>query len=160
MMFSPPYKPFFSVFGVFMVFGVLSTGCTETSSPQATADRNVTATYQTRGEVSSLPDADKPTSGLFIRHEAIPEFKNQDGEVEGMDTMTMPFPTDDGVDLAPLSVGDKVEVTFEVFTQGGVRGYAATQIDKLPADTELDFSRLEAAGHDHDHHGHNHHHDH
>ncbi|MEM9916119.1 MAG: hypothetical protein AAF911_14280, partial [Planctomycetota bacterium] len=76
--------------------------------------------------------------------------------------MVMPFPIGEAVQLEQFAVGDKVQVTFEVFTESGILGYAATELAELPAETELDFSKLERpeggqAGHDHHGHSHDHH---
>ena len=141
------------------VAGIWSTGCSEAAPESAESQRVVTATYDTRGEITALPTADQPTSSLLIRHEAIPEFVDESGETVGMNTMTMPFPIAESINLGEFAVGDKVAVTFEVFTESGIRGYAASELTKLPADTELDYSELEMPGGDHaghDHHGHNH----
>jgi len=96
--------------------------------------------YEVRGRVTALPDPADPLSNLRIRHEPVPSFVSIDGEVVGMDSMNMPFPVADGVDLAGLAVGDKVWMTFEVDWDGEVP-YQATKIDKLPADVELVFDR-------------------
>lgn len=141
---------------------VFSTGCSE-KPPQAAASAEVhTAMYEVRGVITSLPDANNPTTSLNIKHEAIPDFVDARGKTVGMDTMTMPFPPADGLDLAPFAVGDKVEVTFEVTWGPGQNGWQATIINPLPTDAELDFTKIatpqdDHAGHDHgDHSGHQH----
>ncbi|MDX2115667.1 MAG: copper-binding protein [Planctomycetota bacterium] len=100
--------------------------------------------YVVRAVVVSLPDAANPASEFQARHEAIPNFVGQDGEL-GMDTMVMPFPLADGLDLSAFQTGDKVELTFEVdFDAAAQRllGYRATAVKPLPAETELDFTPL------------------
>lgn len=112
--------------------------------------------YTVRGEVTALPGDD---SDLMVRHEAIPEFVRPDGTL-GMDTMIMPFWPPAGVsledarvhelDLDDIAVGDKVTLTFEVMHDeetGALKGYYATKVEKLPADTVLDFSHLDASEH-------------
>jgi len=137
---------------------LFSTGCSENPAPATDSVEVRTAVYEVRGEITSLPDADNPATSLNIKHEAIPDFVDAQGETVGMDVMTMPFPPADGLDLSPFSVGDKVEVAFEVTWGPGQNGWEATAIKPLPADTKLDFTPS-AKPHD-DHSGHDHDHDH
>jgi len=94
--------------------------------------------YQTRGVVRQLPDARAPGSSLMIRHETIAEFEDEDGEVVGMESMTMPFAVADEALLDGVAVGDKVAVTFAVHWQGG-DPLRITALEKLPPGTTLDF---------------------
>jgi len=96
--------------------------------------------YTVRGEVVALPGGGGPTDHLRIRHESIPSFVGFDGNVVGMASMTMPFPTADDVDLSGLAPGDKIEFTLVVRWEGSP-GYQITEIHKLPPDTVLDFDR-------------------
>ena len=100
--------------------------------------------YEVRGQVTALPDPADPLSDLRVRHEAVAHFVGIEGEAVGMDSMNMPFPVADGVDLAGLAVGDKVRLTFEVDWQGDVP-YRATKIERLPADAELTFGKARPA---------------
>jgi hypothetical protein len=90
----------------------------------------------------------------MVHHEAIPEFVRPDGTL-GMDTMTMAFWPPAGVpleearvqelDLSGIEIGDKISLTFEVVQDaetGSMKGYYATKVEKLPSETELDFSHL------------------
>ena len=61
--------------------------------------------YTVRGEVVAVPGGGGPTDQLRIRHEPIPDFVGFDGDVVGMSSMTMPFPTADSVDLAVAGAG-------------------------------------------------------
>lgn len=116
------------------------------SEPANNPDSPVEFSYTVRGQIVSLPSADRPFEDLQIHHEAVPDFKDRDGNVtvsasgtRGMKAMTMPFPVAEGVSLDGIAVGDKVEFTF-VYTWGGESsGYEITEIKKLPADTELNF---------------------
>lgn len=156
---------FFIPLCTLLIASMLSTGCSD-EPPQAPAEADLsTATYQVRGEIMSLPGADKSLSSLNIRHEAIPDFVDGQGKTVGMDAMNMPFPLADGLDLSDFSVGDKVQVTFEVTWGGQHNGWEATALSPLPADTELDFTtparpQDEHAGHDHSGHDHSTHDDH
>ena len=79
---------------------------------------SVTDTYQVRGQIVSLPVAGDPASGLRIHHEPIPTFVGDDGQMVGMDAMTMGFTPATGVSLDGLEEGDK----GGVYAAGGLRG--------------------------------------
>lgn len=96
--------------------------------------------YEIRGIVRQLPSARSPGSTLQIRHEAIPDFVKADGEVVGMQSMTMPFAVADEALLAGLDVGDKVAATIEVRWQGK-DPLRITALEKLPPETVLGFER-------------------
>ena len=68
--------------------------------------------YEVGGVITRLPSG--PGTELMIRHDAIPGFVNSAGEVIGMNSMTMGFPTDDGLDLSGFAPGDSVGFRFEV----------------------------------------------
>lgn len=126
------------------------------------------------GRISALPIEGDPSSQLRIYHEHIPTFRTKQGTVfvnsagvPGMNAMDMEFPPAEGVSLDGFAIGDKVRFSFDV-NWGGERAWEVTQIEKLDADTEIDFSvkptpkelleELKDAGvHDHDDHsGHDH----
>ncbi len=94
--------------------------------------------YRVRGVVRQLPPADRPGGEIHVRHEAIPEFKDADGEVVGMEPMTMPFPLADPELLAGLEVGDKIEMEFEVRWHGDYP-LRVTAIAELPPETPLEL---------------------
>jgi Cu/Ag efflux protein CusF len=117
-------------------------GAGETAAPAAAepaaAPSGPVQTYQVRGEIAGLPDPNDPSKEFLIHHEAIGRFTGIDGDVVGMDSMTMPFPLAEGLSLAGLAVGDKVRFTLEVEWDGDPP-YRITRIDKLPPDSALDF---------------------
>jgi hypothetical protein len=86
--------------------------------------------------VTRLPSAAEPA--LYVRHEAVPGFVDMDGEVVGMDSMTMPFPLAEGVGLEGVAPGDRVRFTLEVEWEGDPP-YRITRIEELAAGTELDL---------------------
>jgi Cu/Ag efflux protein CusF len=92
--------------------------------------------YEVRGEVTRLPSP--PADALYLRHEAIAGFVGIDGEVVGMDSMTMPFPVGEGVELDGVEVGDKVGFTLEVEWEGDPP-YRITGVEELGAETVLDL---------------------
>lgn len=92
--------------------------------------------YETRGQVTALPDPADPLTNLRIRHEPIHDFVSIDGEVVGMNSMNMPFPVAEGVGLEGIEVGDPVSFTLEVDWDGDP-AYQVTRIEALPEGTEL-----------------------
>ncbi len=123
------------------------------AAPQSQPDAHANAPHPDlytgiRGQITELPVAGDPSRELKIHHEQIEEFKTKDGTVNvsaagvrGMGSMTMPFPTAADLSLEGLSVGDKIEFDFAV-NWGGTTGasWEVTRIEKLPADTEIDFT--------------------
>ncbi len=88
-------------------------------------------TYAVRGIIRTMPTPERPLEGFSLTHEAIPDFVNAEGEMVGMSAMTMPFPRAEGLDLADLSVGDKVEAWFAVWRNGGAMEYRTFKLIKL-----------------------------
>lgn len=150
---TPFSKPLAAFLGIAVVALTFSTGCSE-GEDQAQAR---VSTYEVRGIIEALSAAGPPPSDMMIRHEAIPHFVNQHGVEVGMKTMSMPFPATETLDLSNLNPGDKVKFTFDV-TWGGIdSGWVLTEIERLPADTELNLGGPDAGSHDHsDHSGHDH----
>lgn len=106
----------------------------------------ITNAYKVRGIIESLPEAGKPASELMIRHEAINDFVDGQGAVVGMNAMTMPFPKlAPDVTLDGFAVGDKIAFEFSNTWSGPENarrpGWTITSISKLPADTELVFTK-------------------
>lgn len=100
--------------------------------------------YTVRGVVVVVPSADNPAAEFQVRHEAMPHFVGQDGEL-GMDTMTMPFPLAEGLSLDAVKPGDKIELSFEVdfdTRSKQLMGYRATAVTLLPPETTLDFTSM------------------
>ena len=135
---------------------VLSLGACGGSSSESTES----ASYTTRGIVRQLGDG--PSQELFIHHEAIPSFVNIDGEVQGMDSMAMPFPVDEAALPGDLQVGDKVSFEFEVNWTGSPP-MRLLSLEKLPPETLLAFEMPQSSDSPSDSsegHGHHGNHDH
>lgn len=90
--------------------------------------------YQTRGVITEFG-----TEVLKIHHEAIDDFVWPDRSRVGMNAMVMDFPLGPGVSSAGLTTGDKVDVTFAVWTQPMLE-WNVTSIERLPRETELTFA--------------------
>jgi len=109
---------------------------------EGTAEASRVRRYDVRGQVVRLPDPADPLSDLVIRHEAIPEFEGIDGAKVGMSSMAMPFPLGTGASLEGIGPGDKVAFTLEVDWQADP-AYRITRIEKIAAETELEFAQKE-----------------
>lgn len=120
-------------------------GCSK-GDPAADAPAPIQHTYTVRGQVVVIPSAERPFDDLEIRHEAIPDYKMRNGEVNvtasgapGMVSMTMGFPVAEGVSLEGIEPGDKVEFVFITTWGEKYPEYEVTEIRELPAETELHF---------------------
>lgn len=132
-----------------------SIGCSDAGSnsqseakPAQPAEDALIHTYTVRGRIVSLPDPNNPASELRIRHEAIDNFKDAEGNITPMRAMTMAFPPAPGVSLEELSVNDAVEFVFEMQWTPRVE-MRVTSIRKLPDDISLDFESRNGQHHDH-----------
>lgn len=92
-------------------------------------------TYTVRAQVEQLPSEG---GGLSLRHEAIDDWVGYSGEVEGMDSMTMPFPVAEGVSLKDLQPGDIVEAEVHVDWEADL-AVQITALRELPPGTRLEF---------------------
>lgn len=93
-------------------------------------------TYTVRARVQQLPSQG---SGLYLEHEAIDNYVARSGKVEGMDSMTMPFPVGRDVSLEGIQPEDIVEVQLHIDWQDEDNPVEITAIRELPRDTRLDF---------------------
>jgi len=109
---------------------LMLTSCGRTESPAAAGD----ADYEVRGEIAKLPDATSPQ--IWIRHEAIPDFRNEEGEVVGMESMTMPFDVASGVALGDLAPADRIAFRLEM-RWGGRAAATVARIEELPDGSRL-----------------------
>jgi Cu/Ag efflux protein CusF len=96
--------------------------------------------YVVRGELARLPA--RAGDEVMVRHEAIPDFRDREGAVVGMDAMVMGFQVTPDVPLAGLQVGDKVRLAFAV--DWARPSLTVERIERLPPDTELRFEKAPA----------------
>ncbi|MEM1177339.1 MAG: copper-binding protein [Acidobacteriota bacterium] len=116
-------------------------GCGAAPDPESGAESSAT-TYETRGIIRQLPSG-APGSELFIHHEPIPEFVSIDGEVVGMESMTMGFPVADADTLTGFTVGDRVAFTLRVDFDGSPP-LAIDGLRALPDGETLSFESADA----------------
>ncbi len=129
-------------------------GCNNASNESGAAPQSNAQTAQEpdvytgiMGEIIELPVPGDPSTQLQIHHQQIEDFKTKDGTVNinskgigGMPSMKMPFPVGDGVSLEGLEVGDKVSFDFAVNWGGSRPAWEITRIEKLPDETEIDYT--------------------
>ena len=123
-----------------VVFGLMvGVGCEE-KRPPAPAFGPAEHTYTVRGEVVELPVANDPKTSFRVKHEPIREYKDREGKVVGMGTMTMSFSPGPGVSLEGIEKGDKVEFVWEMWYRPRMRE-RITSLTELAGGTELEFGR-------------------
>lgn len=96
------------------------------------------AVYEVRGRVESLETQGADTT-IQIAHEAMPTFKDRDGNPSAMPAMTMPFSLDPRVDRKALPAKSLHNFTLEIHWSRapGMRVVAASP---LSPDTKLDLA--------------------
>ena len=114
---------------------------TTTETDTISAAVPVVTTYRVRGRIVSLPTS--PGGDIQIAHEAIPDLVDAEGNVLGMDAMTMFFGLDEAIQRDAFQIGDVIEFDLAVDWQGDPPA-AVTWMSKLPEDTELVFSKAES----------------
>lgn len=110
-------------------------GCREARKPDDGAAG--TQRYTFRAEVVKLPEASHSRPQLTLRHEAIPDFRDQSGAVVGMPSMIMPFEVAPSTSLDGIGVGDKVEAVL--LADWPHQAFRLERVRKLPGDTAIEF---------------------
>jgi Copper binding periplasmic protein CusF len=101
--------------------------------------------YAGRGRVAQLPGP-QGSRLLYLQHEPIDDFRDRQGKIVGMDSMTMPFPLADGVSLAGVRAGDPVAFELRVDWTAETE-VEITSLRKLPAGTRLVFGQAHPPAH-------------
>jgi len=70
-------------------------------------------TFRVKGIVKALPGKGLATNEILVKHEPIPEYRDESGSVVGMMAMTMPFYLGDSGLIKGISVGDSIEMVIE-----------------------------------------------
>ncbi len=113
---------------LFALLPLLAAGCSGRSETGHT--------YAMRAQVEELPAPG--SSELYLTHEPIDNYVGRSGKVEGMDSMSMPFPVAEGVSLKGIEPGDIIEVQLHVDWEADL-AVQITGIRELPRDTRLHF---------------------
>jgi hypothetical protein len=67
-------------------------------------------TFKVKGVIRGLPGKGLAQDELLVKHQEIPDYRDQSGKVVGMMAMTMPFYLAPGVSTEGLTIGDAVEL--------------------------------------------------
>jgi Cu/Ag efflux protein CusF len=118
-------------FLLFTLLPLLAAGCAGRTEENATGH-----TYTVKGRVRQVPA--QGSGDFYLEHEAIDNYVARSGKVEGMDSMTMPFPVGENVSLEGIQPDDIVEVQLHIDWEAD-RPVEITAIRELPRDTQLDF---------------------
>lgn len=111
---------------------LLAAGCGDKSEEKASGN-----TYTVRARVAQLPTQEN--GGLMLEHEPIDNYVARSGRVEGMDSMTMPFPVAKDVSLEGIQPNDIVEVQLHIDWDAEDRQVEILSVRELPPDTKLHF---------------------
>ena len=99
------------------------------------ASEEATTSYHTRGLIQDISGSG-PDLRVTIHHEAVPSFKDRDGKASPMSSMSMIFGLADAIQPSALSVGQKLELDFDVrFSK--TPPLLISRLKQLPADTAL-----------------------
>jgi Cu/Ag efflux protein CusF len=93
----------FSCFALLGLFFFLSNG----------AQAQDVFSYSVKGVIKALPGNGRASNELIVKHEAIPNYRDEAGNIVGMDAMTMPFYLSKSVQVDGFSVGDQIEMIVE-----------------------------------------------
>lgn len=69
--------------------------------------------FTVKGIVKGMPGEGRAANEILVKHQPIPDYRDQDGMITGMMAMTMPFYVAEGVSLAGIKAGDAVEMKVE-----------------------------------------------
>jgi hypothetical protein len=108
-------------------------------SPSGEDELGPVPTYTTRGVVLEVAE-----DALVLHHEAIDDYARPNGQITGMDAMVMRFRLEPGIGSDEGGVGDKLEFRFHAGPDEP--RFVITEVEKLPADTVLDFRAARPPG--------------
>ncbi len=106
--------------------------------PAACSPKAPAAHYAARGIVVSIERGTDGLDRVTILHEAIPDFKNSEGQVTGMEPMAMTFTAAPGLSTANVAPQAKVAFHFEVHWKP-VPQLRLIELTPLAAETPLDL---------------------
>jgi Cu/Ag efflux protein CusF len=70
-------------------------------------------TYEVKGVLKALPGRGTANNEILVKHEPIPGYRDEAGNLVGMAAMTMPFYLASNVKVDSFEVGDQVEMVVE-----------------------------------------------
>ena len=69
--------------------------------------------YTVKGIIKGMPGDGLAANELLVKHQPIPDYRDDTGAIVGMMAMTMPFFLAEGVSLLGVKAGDAVELKVE-----------------------------------------------
>jgi Cu/Ag efflux protein CusF len=69
--------------------------------------------YTAKGVVKALPGNGRASNEIIVKHEPIPNYRDEAGNVVGMMAMTMPFYLAEATKIEGINVGDSIELIVE-----------------------------------------------
>jgi Cu/Ag efflux protein CusF len=69
--------------------------------------------YSVTGVVKALPGNGRAANEIIVKHDPIPNYRDEAGNVVGMAAMTMPFYLSAQASIEGIQVGDSIELTVE-----------------------------------------------
>jgi len=69
--------------------------------------------YTVKGIIKGMPGDGLASNELLVKHQPIPDYRDDTGAIVGMMAMTMPFFLAEGVSLQGIKAGDAVELKVE-----------------------------------------------
>ena len=69
--------------------------------------------YSVKGIIKGMPGDGLAKNEMLVKHQPIPDYRDDSGAIVGMMAMTMPFYLKEGVSLEGIKAGDAVELKVE-----------------------------------------------
>jgi Cu/Ag efflux protein CusF len=69
--------------------------------------------YSVKGIIKGMPGDGLAKNEMLVKHQPIPDYRDDSGAIVGMMAMTMPFYLKEGLSLEGIKAGDTVELKVE-----------------------------------------------
>ncbi len=69
--------------------------------------------YTVKGIIKGMPGDGLAKNEMLVKHQPIPDYRDDSGAIVGMMAMTMPFYLKEGVSMEGIKAGDSVELKVE-----------------------------------------------
>jgi Cu/Ag efflux protein CusF len=73
--------------------------------------------YTVKGIIKGMPGDGLAKNEMLVKHQPIPDYRDDTGAIVGMMAMTMPFYLKEGLSLEGIKAGDNVELKIEQHLQ-------------------------------------------
>ncbi len=96
----------YALLGLFSACAVASTALADTAY-----------SYTVKGIIKGMPGDGLAKNEMLVKHQPIPDYRDDTGAIVGMMAMTMPFYLKEGLSLDGIKAGDNVELKVEQHLQ-------------------------------------------